>query len=81
MTTISRGASNTDRSIATMTSQTPRTASGARSPRFEPLPRTLNPRVSPFGRGPWAEDTPVAGGLWILQRDEDSIDRSGLLTV
>ena len=45
MTTISRGASNTDRSIATMTSQIPRIASGARSPRFEPLPRTLNPRV------------------------------------
>jgi hypothetical protein len=53
---------------------------GARSPRFGPLPRTLEPRVSQFWRGLWGEDTSVTGG-WIWQRDEDGIDRSGLLTM
>jgi len=38
------------------------------------------PRVSQLWRGLWGEDTSVTGG-WIWQRDEDGIDRSGLLTM
>jgi len=54
-----------------MTSQAPRTASGARSPRFGPLPRTLNLVFRSSGAVPGAEDTPLTGGLWIWHRDED----------
>jgi hypothetical protein len=39
----------------------------------------VDPRVSQFSwrrAGPWAADTPVMCGLWILAREEDSIDRS-----
>ena len=40
----------------------------------------LTPRVSQFWRGLWAGGHAGTGG-WIWQRDEDSINRSGLLTM
>jgi hypothetical protein len=82
MTTISRGASNTDRSMSD--DDQPGSEDRLRSQVATlrgPLPRTLKPRVSQFWRGPWGGGHAVTGGLWILQRDEDSIDRSGLLTM